>query len=149
MSRNESARASPIGMGIIRNMESMADVKSCRLKEMTARIVQTNIPMTETSTTPPICIYGRGINPSIVGIPFWRILTRMRPPASVASRATDRTLPTSGVDSKKLMKNMKKKVSFTRVPRYGDAAALTHHRAPLPKKSPGVFFALTGIMGTP
>jgi hypothetical protein len=47
------------------------------------------------------------------------------------------------------MKNMKKKVSFTRVPRYGEDAAFTHQRAPLPRKSPGTFLDLTGTMGTP
>ena len=149
ISRKESPRASPIGMGRMRNMESMAEVKSCRPKEMIARIVQTNIPMMDTSATPESCIYGRGMRPMIAGMPFWRIFTSTRPPASVASSATDSALPIRGVDSKKLMKNMKKKVSFTRVPRYGEAAAFTHQRAALPRKSPGTFFALTGIWGTP
>jgi hypothetical protein len=84
---------------------------------MVARIVQTNMPITETSTTPESCVYGRGIRPRRAGSPFWRIFTRIRPPANVASSATDMTRPMRGVDSRKLMKNMKKKVSFTSVPR--------------------------------
>jgi hypothetical protein len=45
-----------MGMGRMRSMESIADVKSCRPKEITARIVQTNIPTIETRITPTSCV---------------------------------------------------------------------------------------------
>jgi hypothetical protein len=51
-------------------MESMAEVKSCRWKEMMARIVQTNMPTTETRMTPTSCVYGRGMRPITAGTPF-------------------------------------------------------------------------------
>jgi hypothetical protein len=69
-SKKASPRESPRGGGRIRSMESMAEVKSCRWKEMMARIVQTNIPTTETIATPASCVYGRGMRPITAGTPF-------------------------------------------------------------------------------